>query len=55
YIIYLVIKYPDNAVGTNYRKDISGPKGVPIFGNLFRFMFKKNTYIELEQEWANKY
>ncbi|RIB07356.1 cytochrome P450 [Gigaspora rosea] len=54
--IYYNLKwYPNNGVGTNYRKDLPGPKGVPIFGNLFTFMFKKNTYIELEQEWANKY
>ncbi|CAG8758368.1 936_t:CDS:2, partial [Racocetra persica] len=54
YIIHLAIKYPD-AIGATTRKDIPGPKGVPIFGNLFTFVFKKNSYIELQQELANKY
>ncbi|CAG8597035.1 3072_t:CDS:2 [Cetraspora pellucida] len=54
YIIYLVISYPDRAMGTGPRKDLVGPKGVPIFGNFFSFI-KRDTYIHLLQELADKY
>ncbi|KAG9300975.1 hypothetical protein G9A89_005033 [Geosiphon pyriformis] len=34
FTIYLVVKYPDRAVGTASRPDLKGPKGYPIIGNL---------------------
>ncbi|RIB00396.1 cytochrome P450 [Gigaspora rosea] len=54
YIIYLTIKYSDRAVGTISRKDLVGPKGIPIFGNFFS-VIRRKTYIQFEHELANKY
>ncbi|CAG8748029.1 34277_t:CDS:2, partial [Racocetra persica] len=47
-------RYPDRAIGINPRKDLVGPKGVPIFGNLFSFL-KRKTYIQFSQELVDKY
>ncbi|CAG8697450.1 11375_t:CDS:2, partial [Scutellospora calospora] len=39
---------------TRCRKDIVGPKGIPIFGNFFSII-KRNSYIHYEHELAIKY
>ncbi|RIB18841.1 cytochrome P450 [Gigaspora rosea] len=54
YVIYLVIKYSDRAIGTASRRDLVGPKGVPIFGNLFLILNAKN-YFQFEEDMINKY
>ncbi|CAG8705702.1 9391_t:CDS:2, partial [Dentiscutata heterogama] len=46
--------YPDRAIGTISRKDLVGPKGIPIIGNLISIL-RRNTYIQYQQELANKY
>ncbi|KAH8923935.1 cytochrome P450 [Atractiella rhizophila] len=33
-IVYLVVKYPDRAIGVTRRRDLKGPPGWPIVGNL---------------------
>lgn len=37
-LVLLAAKYPDRYVGTRSRRDLSGPKGFPIFGNLFQII-----------------
>ncbi|OCB89301.1 hypothetical protein A7U60_g3500 [Sanghuangporus baumii] len=34
----LLAKYPDMYIGTRPRKDLPGPKGIPIFGNLLQII-----------------
>ncbi|CAG8807061.1 22862_t:CDS:2, partial [Dentiscutata erythropus] len=46
--------YPDCAIGTISRKDLVGPKGIPLIGNLISLL-RRNTYVQYEQELANKY
>ncbi|CAG8823467.1 33800_t:CDS:1, partial [Racocetra persica] len=46
--------FPDRAIGASSRKDLVGPKGVPIFGNFFSFI-KKKSYIQFSQELGDKY
>ncbi|CAB4440114.1 unnamed protein product [Rhizophagus irregularis] len=42
-LIYLLIKYPDRSIGTNPRRDLNGPKGLPLFGNLFDVLKHDNN------------
>ncbi|CAG8827037.1 11531_t:CDS:1, partial [Gigaspora rosea] len=46
--------YSDRAIGTASRRDLVGPKGVPIFGNLFLILNAKN-YFQFEEDMINKY
>lgn len=36
-LLYLVLRYPDRYIFTPPRPDLPGPRGVPLFGNLFQF------------------
>ncbi|RIB18461.1 cytochrome P450 [Gigaspora rosea] len=54
YIIHLLIKYPDCAIGARHRKDLVGPKGIPLIGNLIS-LIKRKTVVQYEHELANKY
>ncbi|CAB4440115.1 unnamed protein product [Rhizophagus irregularis] len=42
-LLYLIIKYPDRSIGTNARPDLTGPKGLPLIGNLFKIREKGLT------------
>ncbi|RIB24433.1 cytochrome P450 [Gigaspora rosea] len=54
YIIHLLIKHPDCAIGARHRKDLVGPKGIPLLGNLIS-LIKRKTIVQYEHELANKY
>lgn len=42
-LLYLVIKYPDRSIGTNARPDLTGPKGLPLIGNVIEIKMKGLT------------
>ncbi|KAF0536915.1 cytochrome p450 [Gigaspora margarita] len=47
-------KHPDCAIGARQRKDLVGPKGIPLLGNLIS-LIKRKTVVQYEHELANKY
>lgn len=44
--MYLLVKYPDRAIGTRARPDLRGPKGLPILGNTIHEMKNRNKRLE---------
>ncbi|CAJ0837992.1 10448_t:CDS:2, partial [Entrophospora sp. SA101] len=42
YIIHLLIKYPNRAIGSTDRADLKGPSGLPIIGNLLLIRRSEN-------------
>ncbi|CAG8667002.1 12485_t:CDS:2, partial [Ambispora gerdemannii] len=49
---YFAIKYPDRAAGT---RDLKGPKGFPIIGNLITTLRKIETFNDYLLEQTKKY
>ncbi|CAJ0843773.1 4740_t:CDS:1, partial [Entrophospora sp. SA101] len=44
YIIHLLIKYPNCAIGSTDRADLKGPSGLPIIGNLLLIRRSENYF-----------
>ncbi|CAG8496479.1 4886_t:CDS:2, partial [Ambispora leptoticha] len=52
---YLIIKYPNRAIGTRARPDLKGPKGFPIVGNLFLILLEAERFNDTTLELTKKY
>ncbi|CAG8663398.1 12871_t:CDS:2, partial [Ambispora gerdemannii] len=55
FIAYLVIRYPNRAIGTSARLDLKGPKGHPIIGNLVFHAHNAERYPDHLSELSQKY
>jgi hypothetical protein len=42
----LTVAYPDRWIFSSPRHDLPGPKGIPIFGNLFQFYPWRNKAVQ---------
>jgi hypothetical protein len=47
--------YPDRVVGTASRRDLPGPRGFPLIGNLVEAFPERRNMIELLKRWFNIY
>jgi hypothetical protein len=55
-LIYLLIKYPDRSIGTKPRRDLNGPKGLPLIGNLLDiFKHDNNGFVTFAYETLMEY
>ncbi|RPD60602.1 cytochrome P450 [Lentinus tigrinus ALCF2SS1-7] len=51
----LYVAYPDRLVATNPREDLPGPKGVPLFGNLFQALAWRGRMLQWLKHLQDRY
>ncbi|PSR72736.1 hypothetical protein PHLCEN_2v11431 [Hermanssonia centrifuga] len=54
-VLLAVILYPDRCIGVAARKDLSGPRGLPLVGNLLQIWPNRRRMIPLMEELGKKY
>ncbi|KAG0328079.1 hypothetical protein BGZ99_006252 [Dissophora globulifera] len=61
YVLYLLFKYRNTALGVMPRPDLPGPRGVPLLGNTIFMLFKRpknknyQTQTQLHEEFGKVY